>query len=98
MAIKTKDELMAVLRERMGEGTDDDSLSLMEDISDTFTDLERRSANSREWETKYKENDAAWRQKYHDRFYAPSPEPEPEPEPEAPKRAMTYTDLFKEGG
>ena len=42
MAIKSKEELLASIKNRFGEDTSDDALSLYEDLSDTITDFENK--------------------------------------------------------
>ena len=99
MAVKNKDEILDAIRIRLGDSTDDETISFLEDVSDTFTDLETRAtADSEDWKTKYEENDKSWRERYTNRFFSkvPDPDPEPEPEPE-PEVKKTFSDLFKEG-
>ena len=96
MAIRTKDEILESIRGRIGESTDDETIAFLEDITDTFGDLEEKAkGDGTDWKAKYEENDREWRTKYTERFFsnAPKEEPEPEPEPETP---MTFEDLFKE--
>ena len=69
MAIKTTEELLASINERFGEDTDDDTLSFIEDITDTMNDLNSKAGDKTDWKTKYEENDASWRKKYKDRFF-----------------------------
>lgn len=69
MAVKSKDDLLAIIKERIGEGTSDEDISLIEDINDTYTDLETRISEAGDWKAKYEENDASWRAKYKDRFF-----------------------------
>lgn len=66
MAIVTKEDLLGRLNNRFGEDTSDDTLSLIEDISDTMDSL--NSSSNEDWRARYEENDAQWRQKYRDRF------------------------------
>ena len=97
MAIITSDELIKKISERVGEDTSDEALSLLEDVTDTVADLVRQVSESGDWETKYQENDAAWRQRYRDRFSsAVDPEQElPVPEEEEIKH-NTFEELFEE--
>ena len=37
MAVKTRDEIMEAIRKRIGEDTSDEAISLLEDVTDTFT-------------------------------------------------------------
>lgn len=69
MSVKSKTEILDAIKEKFGDDTSDSTLSFLEDVSDTFEDLESKSKDSTDWKTKYEENDKAWRQKYHDRFF-----------------------------
>ena len=98
MAIRTRDEILSSVTTIFGDDTSDETLALIEDITDTLTDLENKSNNNGEnWEQRYKENDAAWRKKYRDRFFSgDSGDDSDEPEPPQPKN-YSYENLFKEG-
>lgn len=67
MAVVTRDDLMERLRSRIGEDTSDEALALIEDFTDTFTDLETRTG--KDWKSKYNELDKTWREKYKARFF-----------------------------
>ena len=41
--IRTKDELISMISQRIGEDNSDDAITLLEDISDTFTDFENKA-------------------------------------------------------
>ena len=97
MAVKTREEILETIRTRVGDHTDDETISFLEDVTDTLTDLETRANGDGEnWEQRYKENDAEWRKKYKERFFSSEPdepkEPKQEEEEEKPK---TFEDLFK---
>ena len=97
MAVRNKEEILEAIKTRVGEQTDDETISFLEDVSDTFTDLETRAnGDGEDWKTKYVENDKSWRERYTNRFFSKEPEPEPKPEPE-PEVKKTFSDLFKEG-
>lgn len=99
-----RDELMQRIRDRVGDGTTDEDIALLEDIADTYDDLRGRVDSDIDWETRYNELDRSWRQRYIDRFNgkvesdvdfieAPTAEDdEVELEYEAPK---TYEELFE---
>lgn len=98
MAIKTREELLNDLNAFIGDSEEDSAISLIEDFTDTLTDLENKNDNE-EWKTKYEENDKAWRKKYRERFFSKEDkvieiedEDEDEDEDEPPK---TFNDLFK---
>lgn len=98
MAIKTKDEIMNAVKERLGEDTSDEALTLIEDLSDTIDNLSDTQNDGTDWKTRYEQNDAQWRQRYRDRFFNQTvqgndePEEPVEPEEKAP---MTFNELFK---
>lgn len=98
MGVKNKDEILEAIKTRVGDNTDDEAISLLEDVSDTLTDLETRASSGEDWKTKYEENDKLWRERYTNRFFSKEPEPDPklDPEPE-PEVKKTFSDLFKEG-
>ena len=101
MAIKTREEIMESIRTRFAEDTSDETLSLIEDVSDTLTDYETKAkGDGKDWKAEAERIDKEWREKYKARFFsAGKPEPEPEPEPEDPEdpKVLTYDELFKEG-
>lgn len=98
MSVKSKTEILDAIKEKFGDDTSDSTLSFLEDVSDTFKDLESKSSDSTNWKAKYEENDKAWRQKYHDRFFSSDDDKNDDnddnesDEDEAPK---TFDDLFK---
>lgn len=95
MAVKTREEILESFKTRFGENTDDESISFLEDVTDTLDDFEKRAnGDGTDWKSKYEENDASWRKKYAERFFSVEPEPEPKPEPDDTPR--TFSDLFKE--
>lgn len=68
--VLTKDAYMNLLKTLVGENPTDEQIKFLEDMTDTYNDLE--SKGSVDWEKKYNENDAAWRQRYRDRFFGGS--------------------------
>lgn len=66
MAVRKKEELLETITKIIGDRTDDDSLTILEDVSDTLDELSK--VNVEDWKTKYEENDKAWREKYKARF------------------------------
>lgn len=92
MAVKTVDEIMAKVRERIGEDDSDEAIGFIEDISDTLESF----SNAEDWKTKYEENDKRWREKYRDRFFTSKEEVEEDDieEPEE-KEKKKFEDLFE---
>lgn len=97
MAIVSKQQILDSIKERFGDDTSDETLTLIEDISDTLTDYETKTNDTTNWKTKYEENDKAWRKKYKDRFYSSKTDDEEDDEGgEEPPKNLTYDELFKE--
>lgn len=94
MAVISKEDLLKRISERIGEDNSDEALSLLEDVSDTITDFEKR--DSEDWKTKYEENDAEWRKKYRERFENGTSDIEEKEEKETIVEAKSYDDLFSE--
>lgn len=92
-----KEQLMEQVKAKFGVNTDDDTIALLENISDTVDDYENRLNDTTDWKKKYEDNDAEWRKKYTDRFFSPVDKDDPiEREKEKPK-ILSFDDLFKEG-
>ena len=90
--IRTLEELLS----DVGEGTDDNTLTLLENIRDTYKDLSSRASDPENWKQKYEDNDKEWREKYRNAFMNPTVPPNnPDPDPEPPK-SLRFEDLFKE--
>lgn len=99
MAVKTREEILESFKTRLGENPDDESISFLEDVTDTLDDFEKRAnGDGTDWKSKYEENDANWRKKYTERFFSvePEPEPKPAPKPEPDNTPRAFSDLFKE--
>lgn len=92
MARLSKDELIEKIKKYVGDRTDDETIEIIEDISDSID-----SPDADEWKQKYVENDKMWRDKYISRFYEKK-----EDEPNTPteheeeeKEYNSFDDLFK---
>ncbi len=99
MAIRSREEIINLVTTRLGDSVDDDSLSLIEDVTDTFSDLESKvNGDGEDWKSKYEENDTMWRNKYRDRFTSGDPS---KPIVEKPQEKLeteeieTFEDLFE---
>lgn len=99
MAVRTREEILESIRNIVGDSTDDNTLKVLEDVTDTFTDFENKTADQTDWEAKYKENDEEWRKKYAERFYAGDPSILPKndepPINEPDDKPSRFEDLFK---
>ena len=98
MAVKTKDELLEIIKGRIGDDTSDETISFIEDITDTLSDYEEKvkNSNTEDWKTKYEENDKMWREKYRERFFSKEVEKEDEDFSEDEVKSLSYDDLFEE--
>lgn len=103
MAVLDREKFMSRLQERIGEDTSDEAMTFIEDMTDTFNDLETRSNgnDNEQWKTKYEELDKSWREKYKARFF--SSETTPGETIENQKEDVvddgdekTFNDLFEE--
>lgn len=96
MAVRTREELLESIRARVGEQTDDETISFLEDVTDTLTDFETRANGDKEnWEQRYKDNDAEWRKKYTERFFSSEPTETLGPKEPPETEPKTFEDLFK---
>lgn len=93
MAIRTREELMEQLQSIVGEDTSDETLSFIQDVSDTLG-ADNSAQRITELETQLEEQDKEWRKKYRDAFFTGKPDTsyeEEDPDREIPKR---FEDLF----
>lgn len=70
--IKSKEDLLNTFKTVVGEDASDEVLTLLEDMTDTISDLESKAngkINVKET-AEYKELEDAWRKRYRDRFFA----------------------------
>lgn len=95
MAKMTVDEILGKIRDLIGDKlTTDEGIELVEAITDTMT-----AEDGEDWESKYRENDAAWRKRYSDRFYDVKPSDFDEDDTEREEiveKSYKIEDLFKE--
>lgn len=97
MARLSKDELIEKVKKYVGDRTDDETIEIIEDISDSID-----SSDADEWKQKYEENDKMWRDKYISRFFEKNGDEldthTEHEEEEEEKEYNSYDDLFKEEG
>lgn len=73
MAVLKREDFFSRLDERLKGDTTDEGISFLEDMTDTYNDLERRAnGDGVDWETKYKELDESWKKRYRHRFFSGS--------------------------
>ena len=92
MAKLSKDELIEKVKKYIGDRTDDETIEIIEDITDSID-----SSDADEWKRKYEENDKMWRDKYVSRFFDKKEEEfeTPTEHEEEEKEYNSYEDLFK---
>lgn len=105
MAVRSKQELFEKIHGVLGKLETDESVEFLEDMTDTYNDLESRAnGDGEDWKRKYEENDEAWRRRYSDRFlrnpsinnYGENPDAEDERVTEEQKaESIKIDDLFK---
>lgn len=93
MAKLTKDELIEKVRKYVGDRTDDETIEIIEDISDSID-----SSDADEWKQKFEENDKMWRDKYISRFLDKKEDEldTPTEHEEEEKVYISFEDLFEE--
>lgn len=99
MAVRTKEELLNIIKDRIGEDTSDEAIAFVEDVSDTLNDYEQKATNtdSENWKTKYEENDKKWRERYRERFFSKAEENEDDlDDNDEDVKTLTYDELFEE--
>ena len=92
MAKLSKDELIEKVKKYVGDRTDDETIEIIEDISDSID-----SSDADKWKKKYEENDTMWRDKYISRFFEKNGEENEDPANEDDEKEYnTFEDLFEE--
>ena len=70
MSVLSRDEYFARIEE-MTKNHSDESITLLEDLTDTYNDLEKRANGDGEnWKEKYDELDKTWKERYRHRFFS----------------------------
>lgn len=69
--ILSRDEFFNRVSEFVGDRSDDTAINFIEDMSETFDDMERRIADGGEadYKRQLEENDRVWRERYKARFF-----------------------------
>lgn len=93
MAKLTKDDLIEKVRKYVGDRTDDETIEIIEAISDSID-----SSDADEWRQKFEENDKMWRDKYISRFLEKKEDEldTPTEHEEEEKVYSSFEDLFEE--
>lgn len=103
MAVLSHDDFMNAVKGLAGDSADDNTLTMIENFTDTFNDLEARASDTTDWKTKYEQNDNEWREKYKARFFEGKEETDTTEVLREQKEDITddckdisFNDLFKE--
>lgn len=93
MAILSKDELIEKVKKYVGDRTDDETIEIIEDISDSID-----SSDADKWKQKFEENDKMWRDKYISRFLEKKEDEldTPTEHEDEEKEYNSFEDLFEE--
>lgn len=93
MAKLSKDELIEKVKKYVGDRTDDETIEIIEDISDSID-----SSDADEWRQKFEENDKMWRDKYISRFLEKKEDEldTPTEHEKEEKEYNSFEDLFEE--
>ena len=93
MAKLSKDELIEKIKKYVGDRTDDETIEIIEDISDSID-----SSDADEWKQKYEDNDKMWRDKDISRFVENTEDEldTPTEHEEEEKEYSSFEDLFEE--
>lgn len=105
MAVVSKEELFTQIHGVLSKLDTDESVTFLENMTDTYNEMERRAnGDGEDWKRKYEENDSAWRKRYSDRFLKnptinnygfDEDETEKEITEEQKAETITVDDLFK---
>lgn len=88
--VRSVEEMMDIVRQRIGDSTEDSDISFIEDISDTLN-----AGNLEELEKLKSENEDL-RKKYRDRFFETKEVKEVKEKEKEELEKTTFEDLFKE--
>ena len=69
MAVLSRDDYFNRINDYIGTNSDDSAIQFVEDLTDTYNELEKRGSADN-WEQRYKDLDAAWRERYKKRFFS----------------------------
>ena len=94
-----KEELLERIKTYTGDRTDDETIALVEDVTDTIEDMANRDDSSEEeWKEKYERLDEEWRAKYKERFFTTPTEVKEDQKEDDEKdgKETSFDDLFEE--
>lgn len=91
--IRTKEELLDMLKGKLVDDTSDEAITIIEDFSDTLN-----SYDTENWKQKYEDNDKMWREKYKERFFKAAEDVKENQKEDIKEESekKTFNDLFEE--
>lgn len=98
--VLNREDFFKRIHDRMPDATSDEDIGFLEDMTDTYNDLERKSkVDGIDWEQRAKDIDNAWREKYKHRFFNGGDRNIPinhnqQPDDDNSARTITVEDLF----
>ena len=96
MAVKTREEIIADINARLGDDKSDEVIALIEDVTDTFADLEgRANPDGKDWKAEAEKIDKQWREKYVARFSSGNKDDDIDEPDTKKKKTYSYDELFK---
>lgn len=70
MSVLNRDDFFARVQNIVGTDTSDESLQFVEDMTDTYNEMERQvNGDGINWQERYNELDNSWRERYRHRFF-----------------------------
>lgn len=100
MSVLSRDDFFNNLKAHLGEDTSDENLQFLEDVTDTFNDLENRAkGDGKDWKAEATRIDAEWRERYRARFFSGKTEEDDnlDDNEDDKSKKLTFENLFKEG-
>lgn len=96
MSVLSKEEFLTAIRNRIGDDNSEEAIAFLENMSDTYEDLENGNHEGFVTQEEYDNMNNSWAEKYKNRFTEGGNEPlkKKEEEPEINEN-ITINDLFK---
>ena len=71
MAVLNRDDFFSAIQSIIKDDTSDDSISFVENMTDTYNSLvNSANGDGEDWKKKYEENDKMWKERYKHRFFS----------------------------
>lgn len=94
--VLNNDDFIKSVKSIIGDRTDEESISFMENMNDTYNSLVTdKEVSNKAWEQKYNALNDTWSKRYKERFLDGSEQENKEKEHEQENEPKSYDDLFK---